>query len=277
MLLLILSSMLLLFMNIDFLAFIYIIVYVGAISIFFLFSVMLLDLRADEEIKYSFKVVSRYFIPFSIASESCHFVLLQDHYIVDLKKIIYINWNIFFDHYRKNLIWDADRALEAALRSYATITYWCHCEKGLMITESFGHVVGIEQILLRWVAVQRVLDKTIFFAYEKRLTDNKEYIGSYNQYTQENFLVYNRFEQSKESNDLLLLGHLLFTEYSPLICLSGLLLLLSLFSVIVLTFEYSKIFNKRQSNYQQLNTKITSSLILMPTDYTLSLEIFLFL
>ena len=43
---------LMLFIDADFLAFTYVIVYVGAISVFFLFAVMLLDLKADEEKKY---------------------------------------------------------------------------------------------------------------------------------------------------------------------------------------------------------------------------------
>ena len=45
------ASFLLFFIGADFLAFTYIIVYVGAISVFFLFAVMLLDLKSDETIK----------------------------------------------------------------------------------------------------------------------------------------------------------------------------------------------------------------------------------
>lgn len=45
------TAFLMFFVNADFLAFSYIIVYVGAISIFFLFAVMLLDLKSDETMK----------------------------------------------------------------------------------------------------------------------------------------------------------------------------------------------------------------------------------
>jgi NADH:ubiquinone oxidoreductase subunit 6 (subunit J) len=57
--------------DLDFIAFTYLIVYVGAISVFFLFAVMLLDLRYEEHVPYNSLYLPLYV--FIIISETFFF------------------------------------------------------------------------------------------------------------------------------------------------------------------------------------------------------------
>jgi NADH:ubiquinone oxidoreductase subunit 6 (subunit J) len=97
----IITSIILLFLNCEFLAFIFIIIYVGAISILFLFTIMLLDIKFFD---LSYNLIFNFFLGYFFIFLFFFFLIniklnsfLFDNNFYYIKSINFINWKILLN------------------------------------------------------------------------------------------------------------------------------------------------------------------------------------
>jgi NADH:ubiquinone oxidoreductase subunit 6 (subunit J) len=251
-----LFASLLLIINVDFIAYIYIIVYIGAISIFFLFAIMLLDLRADELNLNKDKYLMFKCLPFIIIDDI--FTLI--HLNIKIDQIQF--FHIIFERYNNfhNVITDLYYLIESYI-------YKIDPSLRIQVEYLIDDLSLIGQTSDFRFKFFEISSKILYHAYDEidqiEFTDlRRDTMLLQSQDINSLFFKFNELIQVKPVIDVITIGQLFFTEYAIIVFLLGLLLFLSLLGIILLTFEYSKSFIKKQQLSLQVRSKISTSLLL---------------